>query len=114
MENTTENVISAIKSRGYMAAEKHHHCTECDELLNADAIAHGLMGCMVMGTNCLTKYYKKPITEVIAQKIAYDKLVANGDLVCDVCGCRGARPCPGEGQNLCETHNTRRGINRWS
>lgn len=104
MENTTENVIAAIKSRGYMAAEKNHTCIDCNELLNADAIIHSLPGCMVMGTECLTKYYKKPIADVIAEKIAHDKFVAAGGLICAVCGKNGATHYSGEGQSFCTKH----------
>src|SRR4030042_4292554 len=103
MKNTTENVIAAIKSRGYMAAEKHHHCS-CGELLNVDAIIHGLMGCMVMGTDCLTRYFGKPIDEVIAHKMAHDKFVADGGLKCAVCGKSGAAHYSGEGQAYCTKH----------
>lgn len=106
MENTAENIIAAIVSRGYVApkTEKHIQCECGNELLNADAISCGLMGCMVMGTNCLNKYYKKPVADVIAEKIAHDKFVAGGGLTCSVCGKRGATHYSGEGRSFCAKH----------
>ncbi len=89
--------------------------TACCQELYEPAINVGLMGCGVTCEKHLREYFKdKTLEETIAQKIEYNRKIRAGELVCDVCGSMGARPCPGEGQNLCNKCNYREGINRWS
>ena len=92
-------------------------CVDCgasmDDPLVRQAYQAHVMGSGVMCRACLEAYHGTPLAQVIAENRAFDDAVNRGLLVCDVCGLPGARPCPGEGQNLCERCNTRQGVNRW-
>jgi hypothetical protein len=89
--------------------------TLCAKPLYGPAVDAGLMGCRVTCEQHLREYFKnQTLEEAIAQKIEYTRKINAGELICDVCGAKGARPCPGEGQTLCNKCNTRKGINRWS
>jgi hypothetical protein len=89
--------------------------TSCRNPLYQPAIKVGLMGCMVNCEQHLREYFKnQTLEEAIDHKVEYTHKIRAGELICDVCGAKGARPCPGEGQNLCNKCNDREGINRWS
>lgn len=111
--STIPEISAAIISRGYVDAG-HYACVYCGNLLDADAIHVGVQGCMVECAACIEKRVGMSVAEAIRRTNDYNARIARGELNCDICGCPGARPVPGEGQNLCETHNWRRGLNRWS
>ena len=86
----------------------------CNQPLDDEARMYHLMGCEVQCRTHIEQQGKKTLDEIIDQRVRFAGVVACGKLICDVCGRSGARPVPGEGQNLCNDHNYRIGINRWS
>ena len=92
--------------------------TLCASPLYVPAVDVHLMGCRVKCEYHLRQYFEQQwhttLEKAIEHKIEHDRKIRAGELVCYVCGSKGARPCPGEGQNLCGRCNTREGINGWS
>lgn len=113
--STHAELSAAITAVGYIDTGKHTCLTPgCSNLRDHRAILAGVSGSMAECQFCIEKRMGEPLENLIERKIAINKKIEHGDLKCDVCGARNARPVPGEGQNLCAKHNHRRGINRWS
>lgn len=115
-ENTESGGCVTITNRRTEGEDLILTC--CGEPLYAPAIAENLMGCKVKCEKHLREYYQqqygKTLEQAIQSTIEKTKQINSGALICDVCGKNGARPCPGEGQNLCGYCNDRHGINKWS
>lgn len=88
----------------------------CDKLLDPVARAAGISGSEGFCAECIVLRDERgrTLAEIISAKKEGDRKILAGDVICSECGCRGARPCPGEGQNLCGRCNSRSGLDRWS
>lgn len=81
----------------------------CGEPIEPAAVAAHLMAAGVKCRAHLEAYHRCTLEEAIEKKRVLDAT----PVYCRVCGAPG-RHIPGEGSVLCDEHNWRQGINRWS
>ena len=86
----------------------------CGRYIDDETWNSGLPGSRVHCRFHVEQSLGKTIEEAIAEKQEFARREAAGEFLCDVCGKRPGRWCPGEGQFLCDECNYRQGPNRWS
>lgn len=87
---------------------------QCERLIDIESYSSGAMGSKALCRFHLEQRHGMPLDEIVQRERNWNEMVARGDLLCDICGARNARWVAGEGQALCEEHNYRQGINRYS